>query len=340
MSNNPFAGLETLDVKDEVVVNDEMMADALELLALDEELQDSLMEVQEVLDIAAGEELTINTITNLHDVVAEHGLCKSMMLAVDPERTLEKHLSFEYDSLDASPISDDVATAALEDFKGTMKKWGDAIRKFFKMIWEKIKGAVNGIVQFFTKYESVLKNLEAKLKDVKDVDAKKEAKLVDAGTLKKLGSAISAVKFASDPKSLSAEYQKLLGLKVENGELVSDKSEIKAEKKSLGDLGYKSASDVLGLISEAKGVLAAMKSAGAAQKAVENASKAAEAELKSLEAAEGKPADEIKAMKDKVAEQQKAAKSSAKLLAATTKASKMFLSNVVSAANAVAAAGK
>jgi hypothetical protein len=111
------------------------------------------------------------------------------MMSADPTGMwLSKMGLTSYEELPVTPIKDQVAVAAVEGMKDTLKKWGTAVKNFFKKIWEFIKRIFGKVIQMFQKVEKVLKQIKEKLEKITLDDEKmkdKKIKTLPATDMKK-----------------------------------------------------------------------------------------------------------------------------------------------------------
>lgn len=217
---------------------DEVMSLSLEAELLQADIDMSMTEFEALEDAFVSLEA-------LNSVIAEHGICKSIMLAADPKGELHKYIDGlpAVESLDVVPINDANAVAATEAIKETLKKWYDAIIAWFKSIGEKIAKFFTLVKQLFMKNASILESLKKKVNAIDLPKDKKKVKLPSAAAMKTVQeSVIKLIKALGGSDTTDPEDIKVPGVKVEGeGEkvrFVFDKEVFKAEEKTMGELGW------------------------------------------------------------------------------------------------------
>lgn len=158
------------------------------------------------------------------------------------------------ESLDATGRNHEVAQVVLGAAEGIVKKSWDAIKKFFKMIWEKIKGLWSKFMSYVTSWESSIKRAKESLPsavDQKKYDEKK-ASLLSAAQFGTATSAINLVslslsKWASSGKADTKDAVKndfsdaelgKLGLKWDGDGLTSSDTKLEAKEEKLSAHGW------------------------------------------------------------------------------------------------------
>jgi hypothetical protein len=341
MSN--FAGLEALNKRmegDAPAMADGDVMEMAELIAYDFEATLAMEDLTGVLSDLEIYEQSYAAIERLHDIIDRDGISRGLMEFADPNRELEVMPGFPaLESLDM-----------VEGFKDTMKKWVENIKKFFKMVWEKIQKAFGAVVQLFSKYETTLKKLAEKLKNVSGLDdekIKKEISCVEKGKLDRLSEVILEVQGnLTKTPVLKADELKMLGLKRKEEEkdgkkittYESEDTDRKAKKQSLKDHGF-DAKWCQNSVDVAIMICSKLRSSKVELKAIEAERKSAETELKSLEKATGET-DDTKAKKENVKNIVNRTNNIVKLYTNVAKYSKEYIANVITASNAVIAAKK
>ena len=345
-----------------VVLNDSSIEDAIELVTAIESLDAEIVALEDLeATFEEGFEALAN-IQRLHDNIAENGISRPLMAFADPNGYLTEHLGLPaLEDLDITPIKDANTECALEALSEKLKKWAEAIRKFFKMIVDGVKAMMGKVVDAFKSYEKILVGIEGKLKGLTlDAEKAKEQMVtcIPAADLGKLAIAVSAgsrkmfeaiAEFAKkggsddDLKALLAGFDdgdlKMFGLKVNAEGTGLDTTEYPYEEKEDSVVGHGLDVKVVGdAIAASKVTATRLVTSKGTDAAVVSLAKAGEAKLKSLEAL-SEADDKAKETKSQILNIQKALKIYNKLNGQWVKKCKYQISQSTKMANAVIAAG-
>lgn len=363
---NIFAGLEALDNVETVDFSmEDMTEELIDLNMLNDEYEDTNADLNDTTARFESVFTAMDDIEHLMNVIETHGISKSLMAHADPAGYLVEKLGIpSVEMLDATPINDANAQAALEGFKETMKKWGEAIKKFFKMIWEKMKALFDKVVQMFSRHESILKKLKARLSEMSIDDKKakdKKIKCLSAADLSKFGKelavwsssalgssvtdALTAACNGADPQAAIekilagfATHAAVVGLKLnaeKNGFETVDPTYAKsATEGSVSEHGYSTSQCGL-LVGEAIKFTAYTRSVPKLLKAIQGMGTAAVTHLRSLDKAEG-----TKSAKLAVTQLKRVAGVANKYIVATLAQIRRYISLTIMASNAVVACKK
>jgi hypothetical protein len=324
------------------------VSEIAELISCDFEATLAMEDLDQIMQAQEEYEKSYSAVERLHDIIDRDGISRGLMEFADPARELEAIPGFPaMESLDMVPVKDSNAIAAMEGFEDTMKKWGENIKKFFKMIWEQIQKVFGAVVQLFSKYETTLKKVAEKLKDVSSLDdekIKKEVKCLEMKTMDDLKDTISAATIWKGLEFFLKDDQlTILGLKKEEKDVDGKKVvtfmtkdiDRKPKAQSIKDHGF-DAKWCSGSVAKAIEFCGKMRESKYILKACQDEQKAAEAKLKSLEKATEK---DDKAKKE-VEAGVKMQKARVLIYSRINKCTKEYISNVITASNAVIGAKK
>lgn len=364
-----FVGLEALDniteEKDQsTIIVGAGIEDAIELITAVEALD---MEVVALEDLEATFDegfAALADVQRLHDNIKENGISRPLMAFADPSGYLTKTLGLPaLEDLDITPIKDANTELAMEAMSDKLKKWGDAILKFFKMILDQIKSMFSKVINMFKSYEKILTGLEGKLKNItldadkakekkvtalKIADLEKLYKVVLSGTSDELNKlAVFAAGGGGNDEELKGVFGKLsgfvlseLGLKVNTDKTGLEESEYPYEAKEDTVAGHGFTVDsAITALGESKKVATKMATAKDAGAAVKKAADAVAKELKSLEKLTDDK-DEGKVIKTKISNTQAAIKAYNKLTGVWLKKAKYVVNQSITISNAVIACNK
>lgn len=246
--------------------------ESAESAAADQEANEAVEEasegMEEVVDMGLNICEVIDNLTSLRAHVKKFGVTKQMLHLVNANNQLGNAIDIAlpyYESDDeADDINEDDIPAeevVMEGFGSAMKKAKDAVVKFFKWIWEKLKAFGTAIADFFRNYKKKIAGAKDKLKKGVDTDKIKEkkAKVMSfkdmEDRLKALNSAINAVKMWQagddmDSETLNAAL-KYAGKKIEGSvgsyKLAAvEKPEVKED--TLLALGWENAGKLAGTV--------------------------------------------------------------------------------------------
>lgn len=149
----------------------------------------------------------IANLKHVQNNIKRFGVTKELIHLINKDRNFSDSTGITlpyYESDDeADDINEDDIPAeevVMEGFGDAMKKAKDAVVKFFKWIWEKLKAFGTAIADFFRNYKKKITGAKEKLKKGVDTDKIKEkkAKVMSfkemEDRLKALNSAVNAVK--------------------------------------------------------------------------------------------------------------------------------------------------
>jgi hypothetical protein len=189
-----FAGLEDFNtmLEDDATsagVFSDSMGEMIELIADTEEVNAEMAEFNDFMTKSESAFAFVSGTEALCKSIEDYGISRGQMMSADPTGMwLSKMGLTSYEELPVTPIKDQVAVAAVEGMKDTLKKWGTAVKNFFKKIWEFIKRIFGKVIQMFQKVEKVLKQIKEKLEKITLDDEKmkdKKIKTLPATDMKK-----------------------------------------------------------------------------------------------------------------------------------------------------------
>ena len=175
--SNVFAGMEALDeqVTEDRIDLSEVLFDVIEDESAINEMN------AEITSMEVAEEnfsIAFKQLKALHRSIDEFGISKGVILAVDPDRYLEKNgLIPSYESLNDLPTKDENAEIALEGIGDKIKEYWNKIINFIKSIWNKIKNLFSHVSNASKSSEKSIKSYIEAIKDKEfDDDKVKEKK--------------------------------------------------------------------------------------------------------------------------------------------------------------------
>jgi len=300
-----FKGLENLE--EEIVEGEaegekvDNIEEALELISMEDEVAEELDEIEKEEEAFVEGFHALESLQNLHDIIAEHGLCKSTMLAADPDGYLVTKLGLPaVETLDASPIKDANAQAAMEKISDTLGKWAEGVKKFFKWIWDKIVSLFKAVIELVVSKEKIIKMLTAKLKGVKIDPVKAAAKMVNIPSMKDITDMKGSVSHLVGVVTGLLKVEKMTGL---SSDTVGDEIKKIAGIDKLDALGIKLNDKGTGFVSAPK-----------------DAPKAESKSVKDFGLTEALAADMLKGAADSIVQVRAADKRKAEIKATTDKA--------------------
>ena len=162
----------------EEVENDEsgeiLSPETDELVSAIQTAEEDAGEVEESMGEGDEIEETIDAVEALIAVAKGDGLCRGVMAVADPSGALGGRFpALALENFGAVPSQDSANTAALESLVDSIKKAAEAVIKWFKDLWEKLVAWAKSLLNVWLRLERALNGLKAKLKDLKDLDAKK-----------------------------------------------------------------------------------------------------------------------------------------------------------------------
>jgi len=152
------------DVKPE---DTEIEAAMIAVMEDEQEVEASNTEIMELDDVVDEAESAVERLEGIRDAILEYGISKSMMKAVDPKGELcAAGIVASYEELEDTPVKDANAEAAVEGLVDQLKKIWSKLKEIFTAIWNKLKSWGDLVMRGFRSYETLLKAMYDKLKDI------------------------------------------------------------------------------------------------------------------------------------------------------------------------------
>ena len=179
--SNVFTGMEALD--EQVINNTNIDLSEVLFSIIDDET--AINEINaEIISMEVAEKkfnMAFEQLESLYNSISEFGISKNIILAVDPNRYLEKNgIVPSYESLSDLPTKDENAKIALEGIDKQIKKYWHKAIQIMEVLWNKIKAMFARIFQMFQSYEKVLDNLSRTLRNKKFISSKVKKKKIKA----------------------------------------------------------------------------------------------------------------------------------------------------------------
>jgi hypothetical protein len=168
MRRNLIFALEELEPKvvDEPKEEGDLDVAMLAVMEDEQELTETERDMEAVDDTIEEAEVSTERLNGLIDAITKHGICTSMMIAVDPQRELvTSGIAPAYEELEDAPVKDENAESTVDGLKKTTKAISAQSASFFGSYGSKMSALGSSSKKALGSYSTAFGILLAKLEE-------------------------------------------------------------------------------------------------------------------------------------------------------------------------------
>ncbi len=168
---NSLEALTDIQIEDVTLLEGDMERLQLEILETEFDIRKGLENIESIFDQLEDAVHAAERLENLSNVISEHGICRSLMEAVDPYGELvNAGFCVAYEELSDTPDRGEIATKAVEGIGDAIAAMFKGLVTFYVRYYEATVEYYGNIGRAFKSYNTALSGASKEVKGIIDID--------------------------------------------------------------------------------------------------------------------------------------------------------------------------